>query len=52
MSKRKILSNWIRPITILMSVLWVMMIPIVFYFAMEKNGEYRLLHDKEPFAHK
>ena len=35
-------------VTVLMSIAWVLMIPLVFCFAMEGNGEYHLHHEKEP----
>ena len=49
MAKRKRSFNWTKPVTALMSILWVMFIPVIYYFAMGgKNGEYRLQHEKEP----
>ena len=48
MTKKDCSSNRTKIVTVLMSVVWVLMIPLVFCFAMEGNGEYRLQHEKEP----
>ncbi len=50
MTKRKILLNRTKFMAILMSILWILLIPFAFYFAMEKNGVFRLQHDKDPLA--
>ena len=49
MTKKKRTLNWMKPVTVLMSILWVMFIPIVFYFALGgKNENYRFQYEKEP----
>lgn len=47
MVKKNISLSWAKPVTFLMSVLWVLMIPVIYYCVMRKTGEYRLRNDKE-----
>ena len=49
MTKKKRTLNWIKPVTVLMSILWVLFIPIVFCFALDKKNEkYHCQYENEP----
>ena len=47
MVKEKISLYLAKPVTFLMSVLWVLIIPVIYYCVMRKTGEYRLRNDRE-----
>ena len=52
MLKKKMSFSWVKPATVVVSVLWFLMIPVLYYCVMRKTGEYRLRNEKEPDFYK